>query len=52
MTGTADSPLLDVQEISAYADGARRPLLDRVALTVPAGTVTAVVGPSGSGKTT
>ncbi|MFA3875754.1 ABC transporter ATP-binding protein [Streptomyces sp. MMCC 100] len=45
-------PLLDVPEISARADGAHRLLLDRVALTVPPGSVTAVVGPSGSGKTT
>ncbi|WP_343235188.1 ATP-binding cassette domain-containing protein, partial [Streptomyces sp. SID10853] len=45
-------PLLDIPEVSAYADGTDRPLLDRVALTVPPGTVTAVVGPSGSGKTT
>uniref|UniRef100_A0AAU3GLL6 ATP-binding cassette domain-containing protein n=1 Tax=Streptomyces sp. NBC_01401 TaxID=2903854 RepID=A0AAU3GLL6_9ACTN len=52
MTGFARPPLLDVPEVSAHADGARRPLLDRVALTVVAGGVTAVVGPSGSGKTT
>ncbi|WP_406143865.1 ABC transporter ATP-binding protein [Streptomyces sp. NBC_01012] len=52
MTGSARTPLLDVPEVSAHADGARRPLLDRVALTVVAGGVTAVVGPSGSGKTT
>ncbi|WP_407555250.1 ATP-binding cassette domain-containing protein [Streptomyces sp. Pv4-95] len=52
MTGSAHLPLLDVPEVSAHADGAERPLLDRVGLTVPAGAVTAVVGPSGSGKTT
>ncbi|MFC9118756.1 ABC transporter ATP-binding protein [Streptomyces sp. NPDC057067] len=52
MTGHADPPLLDLQEVSAHADGAERPLLDRVALTVVTGGVTAVVGPSGSGKTT
>ncbi|WP_217167996.1 ABC transporter ATP-binding protein [Streptomyces sp. AC512_CC834] len=44
--------LLDVPEVSAHADGAQRPLLDRVALSVEAGGVTAVVGASGSGKTT
>lgn len=52
MTGSAHVPLLHIPEISAHADGAERPLLDRVQLSVPAGTVTAVVGPSGSGKTT
>ncbi|MEU8709716.1 ATP-binding cassette domain-containing protein [Streptomyces sp. NPDC048565] len=52
MTGSARTPLLDIPEVSAHADGTRRPLLDRVALTVVAGGVTAVVGPSGSGKTT
>ncbi|MFJ6075263.1 ABC transporter ATP-binding protein [Streptomyces sp. NPDC093065] len=52
MTPSSREPLLDVPEISAHADGVDRPLLDRIALTVPAGTVTAVVGPSGSGKTT
>ncbi|RDG36623.1 ABC transporter ATP-binding protein [Streptomyces corynorhini] len=52
MTGTAPVPPLHVPEISAHADGAERPLLDRVALTVPGGAVIAVVGPSGSGKTT
>ncbi|OKJ05212.1 hypothetical protein AMK18_02875, partial [Streptomyces sp. CB01249] len=34
-----------------YPDGdGRLTALDRVALDVPAGTLTAVVGPSGSGK--
>ncbi|RII20377.1 Glutathione import ATP-binding protein GsiA [Streptomyces sp. YIM 130001] len=44
--------LLNVPEISAHADGAPRPLLDRIALTVEPGVVLAVAGPSGSGKTT
>ncbi|RFU82697.1 ABC transporter ATP-binding protein [Streptomyces triticagri] len=44
--------LLDVPEISAYAEGAPRPLLDRVGITVRPRAVVAVVGPSGSGKTT
>ncbi|MFI5663682.1 ABC transporter ATP-binding protein [Streptomyces sp. NPDC051684] len=52
MTPTESAPLLEVPEISAHAHGAVRPLLDRVGLTVPAGTVLAVIGPSGSGKTT
>ncbi|WP_019546509.1 ABC transporter ATP-binding protein [Streptomyces sulphureus] len=52
MTGRTPVPLLDVPGVSAHADGAARPLLDRVGLTVESGSVTAVVGPSGSGKTT
>ncbi|MFD5457460.1 ATP-binding cassette domain-containing protein, partial [Streptomyces olivaceus] len=52
MTHSHRDPLLDVPELSARADGADRPLLDHVALSVRAGAVTAVVGPSGSGKTT
>ncbi|MFF1926244.1 ABC transporter ATP-binding protein [Streptomyces sp. NPDC058221] len=52
MTGHGSLPLLEIPEISAHADGAAHPLLDRVALAVPPGAVVAVVGPSGSGKTT
>lgn len=52
MSGSAPLPLLDVPQMSAHAHGVGRPLLDRVALTVRPGAVTAVVGPSGSGKTT
>ncbi|MZD04976.1 ATP-binding cassette domain-containing protein, partial [Streptomyces sp. SID5785] len=44
--------LLEIPGITAHAPGAERPLLDAVALRVPAGGVVAVVGPSGSGKTT
>ncbi|MGY1434075.1 ABC transporter ATP-binding protein [Streptomyces reniochalinae] len=52
MSETAHVPLLHIPEVSAHAQEAERPLLDRVGLTVEAGTVTAVIGPSGSGKTT
>ncbi|MEW2545361.1 ATP-binding cassette domain-containing protein [Streptomyces sp. NPDC047002] len=52
MTGPSPAPLVELAEISAHAEGAPRPLLDKVGLAVPAGTVVAVVGPSGSGKTT
>ncbi|MER5437740.1 ATP-binding cassette domain-containing protein [Streptomyces sp. NPDC002790] len=46
------APLLVIEKLSAHAEGATRPLLDQVGLTVRPGTVLAVVGPSGSGKTT
>ena len=41
---------VEFQDVSfAYGD---RTILDRVSLTVPSGSITAVVGPSGGGKTT
>ena len=41
---------VEFQDVSfAYGD---RPILDHVSLTVPSGSITAVVGPSGGGKTT
>ncbi|MEU6678929.1 ATP-binding cassette domain-containing protein [Streptomyces sp. NPDC046925] len=53
MTGGSDGlPLLEIPELSAYADGGAHPLLEHVELAVQAGAVVAVVGPSGSGKTT
>jgi phosphate transport system ATP-binding protein len=41
---------LEAREISAWFG--ERKVLDRVSLTVPAGTVTALIGPSGCGKST
>ena len=46
---TADASV-EFQDVSfAYGD---RTILDHVSLTVPSGSITAVVGPSGGGKTT
>lgn len=36
----------------SYGEGADRPILRDVSLTIPEGSTTAIVGPSGSGKTT
>lgn len=42
--------MLEIIDLSVRRGG--RPVLDRVSLTVPSGTTTAIVGPSGVGKST
>ena len=44
--------VLDVRHLSAYAHGRDQPLVDRVSLQVPRGSLTAIVGRNGAGKTT
>lgn len=43
---------ITLQQVFASAPGRTNPILQNVSLSVPAGTVTAVLGPSGSGKST
>jgi len=43
---------VSLQDVFATAPGRADPILKNICLTVPAGTVTAVLGPSGSGKST
>jgi ATP-binding cassette subfamily C exporter for protease/lipase len=48
----APSGAVTLQDVFATAPGRGEPILKAINLSVPAGTVTAVLGPSGSGKST
>ncbi len=52
LTRVAPSGALTLSKVYATATGRKEPILKDINLTVPAGTVTAVLGPSGSGKST
>ncbi len=41
-----------VNDVTLVVEGRKEPILEKVSLDVPAGTVLAVIGPSGSGKST
>jgi ATP-binding cassette subfamily C protein CydCD len=47
-----DVPALEMVQVRFTYPGRRRPALDDVSLSVPAGSTVALVGPSGAGKTT
>ena len=47
-----DAPALEMVRVRFTYPGRRRPALDDVSLSVPAGSTVALVGPSGAGKTT
>ena len=48
----APTGAVTLQDVFATAPGRTEPILKNINLSVPAGTVTAVLGPSGSGKST
>lgn len=50
--GVAPSGAIELQDVCASAPERQTPILRNVSLSVPAGTVTAILGPSGSGKST
>ncbi len=52
LTRVAPRGALTLNKVYATASGRKEPILKDINLTVPAGTVTAVLGPSGSGKST
>ena len=52
LTRVAPRGALTLSKVYATATGRKEPILKDINLTVPAGTVTAVIGPSGSGKST
>ena len=47
-----DAPALRLTEVTKVFDGAARPAVDRISMSVDAGELVSFVGPSGCGKTT
>ncbi|MEZ5259610.1 MAG: ATP-binding cassette domain-containing protein [Ilumatobacteraceae bacterium] len=47
-----DAPALRLTEVTKVFDGAARPAVDHISMSVDAGELVSFVGPSGCGKTT
>jgi len=45
-------PIISLRDIRFQYNGVGKPVLNRLSLDIPAGSVTAILGPNGSGKTT
>jgi osmoprotectant transport system ATP-binding protein len=52
LSATAPAAELELRDVQKRYPGQRKPAIDGLSLTVPAGEVCVLVGPSGSGKTT
>jgi ABC-2 type transport system ATP-binding protein len=52
MTAGATAAMLEARQLTKHYDGAARPALDHLDLTIPPGDVFCLLGPNGAGKTT